>query len=115
MKRKITLGEIMKNTQKPVIKTPSFEYTPEIFKDPEGIIFDPNKKRMVLEKLEEAYLNAWMSNKLIEISYQRLLHNYNDATGLVKDKLNIDLSQAQNEQKIIKAMLDVIKDWYKYL
>lgn len=99
----------------PEIPLQEFSNTEEAFKDPKGIIFDQNKKRTTLEDLEKAYLQAWMSQKLIEITYQRFLHDFYDKSGLVADKLKNELAMTQNEIKIAEGMLNTIKDWYKNL
>jgi len=101
--------------QVPEIPVPPFKNTPEIFKDPKGIMFDQNKKRATLEKLEEAYMNAWMSQKLLEITYQRFLHDFYKRDGLNKNALTGELVKAQNEIKIAEAMLKTIKEWGKHL
>jgi len=97
----------------PEIPLQEFKNTEEVFKDPTGIIFTPNKKRLTLEKIEEAYLQAWISQKLIEITYQRFLHDFYDKSGLVVDALKNELGRTQAEVKIAEGILNTIKDWYK--
>jgi hypothetical protein len=92
-----------------------FENTPEIWKDPKDIPLDKNAKTYILEKLEEAYLQAWMSQKVLEITYQRILHGYYDKGGLVKEKLQIELAQTQNEKLLAESMLKTIREWKKQL
>ncbi len=92
---------------------PDWTYTPDVFQNPEGLIFDPTLKHQTLIKMEEAYTQAWIQNKILEISYQRMLHGYSDMSGLVKDKLLIELSQVQNELTLCKAMLETIREWQK--
>lgn len=98
-------------TQTPEIPIPPFENTPDVFKDPKGFIFDISKKKDVLDKLEDAYLNAWMSQKLVEITYQRFLHDYYKKDGLNKNALVAELLRTQNEVQIAEGMLQTIKDW----
>jgi len=97
----------------PEIPLQEFKFTSEVFKDPKGIVFDFTKKREVLKNIEQAYLQAWMSQKLIEITYQRFLHDDLDKGGLVVDALKNELTRTQNEIRIAEGMLDTLKSWVK--
>ncbi len=90
---------------------PEWDYTPEVFKDPKGLEIPAEVKNTTLHNLEQAYQNAWIQNKVAEIAYQRLLHDYTDSSGLVKDKLSMEIARVQNELTLCRAMLEVLKDW----
>jgi hypothetical protein len=107
----LTFGEPKKSD----IPLQPFENTEEIWKDPKGLTLDNDSKRVVLEKLEEAYLQAWMSQKVVEITYQRILHDFYNRGGLVKEKLQIELAQTQNEMLLAELMLKTIYEWKEQL
>jgi len=107
----LTFGEPRKSD----IPLQSFENTPEIWKDPKDLPFDNDNKRIILEQLEQSYLQAWMSQKVLEITYQRILHGIYDKGGLVKEKLQIELGQTQNELLLAESMLKTIREWKEKL
>jgi len=98
-----------------ILPTTEFSNTPEIFNDPQNISFDKSLKERILDELEKAYTQAWISQKAVEITYQRFIHDYYDRSGLVLDALKNELARTQNETKIAEGMLKTIQEWKKYV
>ena len=105
--KKVQLPQI----DKPIVPLQDFHFVPEVFEDPKGILFDPIRKQAALKEIERAYTQAWMTQKLVEITYQRFLHNDLDKGKLVEDGLKSELARTQNEVRIAEGMLDTIKEW----
>ncbi len=98
-----------------ILPTPEFSNTIEIFKDPQNISLNKSQKEWILEELEKAYTQAWISQKAVEITYQRFIHNYYDKSNLVLDALKSELARTQNEIKIAEGMLQTIQEWKRYI
>ncbi len=101
------------NNTSPELPTPPFNDTPDIFNNPKGIKLTFTEKDKTLTKIREAYVNAWMTQKIIEITYQRFIHDTYDKGGLVGNALKAELSRTQNEIKLAEGMLHTINDWAK--
>lgn len=102
--------------QQPVPEIPLQEFNniPEVFKDPKDIVLGIGEKEVVLGRLKEAYLQAWMSQKVIEITYQRFLHGFYNKDGLVAEALKNELASTQNQIKIAEGVLTTLQEWEKY-
>jgi len=97
----------------PEIPLQKFDFSKEVFNDPKGIMLDTNIKELILKEIEKAYTQAWMTQKTIEITYQRFLHNDLDKGQLVEDGLKNELQRTQSEVRIAEGILDTLKEWRK--
>lgn len=113
--KRFVMPEFVKEGEspRPEVQLDPFDYVPDVFKLPFEI--DNTNLDYTLSKIIDTYSNVLISQKVLEIAYQRLLHDYLDSSGLVKEKLKIELASSQNEIKLATAMLSTAKEWQEII